>query len=151
MSFFQVVTAAREGLGLREDDYTVLLIISSEEMIWFDSKKFLEDYSVYSGMKLSLFRRNATLTFTSPHFESIEIIIDITKTVADLVKIIASKAKIKNYRCYTLFQSGKKTKALRLDLDLPHQLQDFKAVVLKRCFFIFTIEDLFEMDSALLL
>lgn len=159
-SFSQVISAATESLGLRYEDYSILLVFSDDDMRWFDHTKYLEDYSVFNGMKFCIFPTEYQIKVESTVFNNTnQYIIGITDTVETIVKKIAQVENIENPSDFTLFREeekdkdGKKKKTLRplsLFQDLPHQCDDFKSLVLKRRFFIFSAADLVSPASILM-
>ena len=158
-TFQQVVSAATESLGLKYEDYSILLCFSDDDMRWFDHNKYLEDYSVFSGMKFCIFPSEFQIKVESTAFNTNQYIISITDTVEAIVKKIAQVENIENPSDFTLFKEETKTKdgktkkslvPLSLFQDLPHQCAEFKSLVFKRRFFIFSAADLVSQSSILI-
>ena len=156
-TFNQVVATAREALGLKDSDYSVLLVFSDDDMRWFEPGRFVEDYSCYSGMTLRLFRSQVNIKVDSPHFDQTTVLINIQDTVQEIVKKIAEQQGIVSYLDFTLYECLQKMKEdkvknievpLSLFSDIPHQAKEMKSFMLKRRFLVFSAADFINLDAA---
>ena len=151
-SYRQTLTKSCNALGIEQlNEFSMLLQLSDTESVWFDSEHFLEDYSVFDGLKLRIFRRKISFQVVSPHFVSTPMILDVTKTVKDIVKEIAEEKQIPYFQAYSIFSTSlEKGKLMSLEPGkcLAEQVPGIVELTFMRRCFVFSRANLFSMRTA---
>ncbi|KAH0792871.1 hypothetical protein GPJ56_003135 [Histomonas meleagridis] len=148
-SFDDMLAAALRHLGLNKDGrYALLLQYGNDDRRWFGETNYLEDYNPFNGMTLYVFKRERTIRVHSAISHSIPLNLDLTKTVAELVKDVASNFNIENYHGYTLCSiQDKRTQTLNRELSIPQQTKSIRDIYFLRKYLLFSREDLSTLES----
>lgn len=137
----------------------LLLRLNNQQLAWISPTETLSQLQAASGMTLYILKTNTPVSVTTPDGSTKKMIIDITKTVDELIQFIADKQRISNdpgnisnSLGYSLFLIGDKGVHIPLNpnLSLPQQTQKFDNLYFKRIFFVFTKSQMKDPASALM-
>ena len=119
---------------------------------WIKNTQSLSHYHPKDGAHLYLLKTMVPLTVSNVADQNKKMFIDITKTVKELVDIIAEKLHIGIYVGYSLFwiDSDKVQHPYDSELSMPEQTLSFEPILFKRRFFCFTRTQLKDRVSAIL-
>lgn len=149
--FNDILSVALNNLNLKRDGrFSLLLQFSHNDKRWIKQDDYLENFNPIDGLTLRVFKRDHSLKINFEHQASKQIVIDIEKSVKDVVEEIANKAQFESYLGFTLW-TWNKTKTpepLNPNLSLPQQTHSIKSVLFKRKYFIFSREDFATMETA---
>ncbi|KAH0789243.1 talin 2 [Histomonas meleagridis] len=149
----QLLSLALQNLKIPENKNTKLLIRKKDKSYkWINPDKDISHYHLHDGMALFVLKTNNAITVLTSDGSSKKLIVDISKTVKELVSYIAEKLRIGNpigYSLFTISPEGEHI-PLNLDLSLPQQCTNYDKVFFKRRYFVFTKSQISDRASALL-
>lgn len=161
----QLVAEVCKNLQMAEArNLRLLLRTNKETCVWISPTEILAHYNPANGMILYILRTNITIDLLTPDGSTKKILIDITKTVKELVQYISDKLRIStaniptatsmnNSIGYSLYQIDKTGSHIPLDLNLtlPQQCDNYEKLFFKRRYFVFTKAQLRNQASAALI
>ncbi|KAH0791286.1 hypothetical protein GPJ56_004754 [Histomonas meleagridis] len=149
----QLLSLALKNLQIPEAKNLRLLIRKKDkEFKWVNPDKEISHYHPQDGMTIFVLRTSLAISVLTSDGTTKKLMIDISKTVKELVSFIAEKFRIGNAIGYSLFtiSSDGEHVPLNLELSLPQQCTNYDKVVFKRRYFVFTKSQLMDPSSSML-
>lgn len=132
----------------REGRYTILINRSGQKDI-MRPNQYLEEFSPSPNDSIHIFKCDQTINIQSTNFPPASITLDISKPVDDLLADIGSYYDYEAYLTYGLFTTEKATnQSLNGQLTLIEQTKSYRNLFFARKYFIFSLEDLYTIESA---
>lgn len=148
----KLVTEVCKNLQMAEaKNLRLLLRINKDTLVWISPTETIAHYNPANGMNLYILRSNITVDLITPDGSTRKILIDITKTVHELVQNISDKLRISTtnslattnvnnsigYALYRIEKNGAQI-PLNFNQTLPQQCENYEKLLIKRRYFIFT-------------
>ena len=150
----QLLTQACANLQKEESgNLRVLLRGGPNAFAWVDPSRTLAEYGAQNGMVLFVLMTNIPVAIHTTGGAIKKILVDITKTVKQLVPYVAEKLRAGNSVGYSLFAIKPNGEHVPLDFNktLPEQTTEYDNVFFKRRYYIFTKSQIKDRASALLI
>ncbi|OHT06015.1 hypothetical protein TRFO_05648 [Tritrichomonas foetus] len=149
-SYAELLDEALKNLNIKRDGYFTILIDKATERKVIHENEYLESFNPNDNESIFIFKNEQHVKIHSDNFNPKSIIIDISKTVDELIVDIANYFELDAYLTYGLFQITEKSrpKPLEGSLIIPQQTKSMKNLYFVRQYFIFSREDLTTMESA---
>ncbi|EAX99009.1 hypothetical protein TVAG_107970 [Trichomonas vaginalis G3] len=152
MTFAMTLETAIKHLGINPNiEYRIFIKYPDEDPKCFKEIHLLEFYEVTEKCTIHIFPKNLPITIRSMFSKDYRQEIDSAATVGEIVEKIAQKLKINVFHDYTLQitdDHGNKV-ALNLRKTIPAQTNNFNIFVFYRRFFIFSREDIDNLENAI--
>lgn len=150
----ELLSLALQNLQIPQAKNIRLLLRRKEKTYsWIKPDKEIEHYRIHDGMTIFILKTSLAISVMTTDGSSKKLMIDLTKTVKELVAFIAEKLRIGNatgYCLYSISENGEHI-PLNLDLSLPQQCTNYEKVFFKRRYFVFTKSQIVDRASALLI